>query len=828
MNQLEVLKFAHPQGDYEVLVRTDGIGTSWENFKGRLRYRNEYLPDEERVEVREYCDYASSDGCAITLYDPDDGSIATRDGGKKWPVVFETNQYQIVIKFHGLDKESTPKVVHLNKAVEDAFYLDADEHDRGEQRLTGSVDFLNEPGLFKLSIEYSKGGRSRSAWVAFDVVSPKLDVKHDYKKMLCDVNEEFDDIVFNYLSTTFQQFGRGKEKNLEVWMSVFEAVANDYLKSVERIIKSPHSKARTQRYYAKADKIVRWTREMEEEYKEIEAEGNLEKHYFGYDSYENTVNTFENRFVKYTLKHIGERLKQVFATKLRSNEVSENALQRWKEYQQKIQKYQNHPFFKAVGRFEGMGHSQMVLQSRKGYQQLYKDWLKLRKGIDFYNGATNIGTLQIWEIYELWCFLKMKRMVRKLLGYDPKKPNSEYGELIDEPSPLVYASNVKKAQYDITYHVPDPDSTALADGYPFAERLREQRGKQVVLHYQHTFNRKGGDEMQIRTFTTEQRPDIVMNILDEKGFTLTYLYDAKYRVWGDRSLDKDLEQADIEEMETLIREEGGDAKLRGADYPPSDAINQMHRYRDAIYYGMDESLRPESKEIIGGYILFPGRGDDASVGKRYFSKSIETVNIGAFPLLPRKTKGEDAWTEGTAEKDAECPQLWEHLKKTLLEKAEKLAHVGSSIPQKGLAYTQSTGKDGVALVMMENYEVRKLNFTRGKIAVPVKLTEDGMTLMEHQADIAFVLFHVRNKDTDKHLFKVKELVRILSTDNAQAEGYYVVQKTANRHICVEVDMEKELDSTECDPSKDNIPYVLGEDRYDSQFTTMKHLCRKEE
>lgn len=38
----------------------------------------------------------------------------------------------------------------------------------------------------------------------------------------------------------------------------------------------------------------------------------------------------------------------------------------------------------------------------------------------------------------------------------------------------------------------------------------------------------------------------------------TYLFDAKYRIDGkDRN---------------------------GVDVPPEDAINQMHRYRDAIYY----------------------------------------------------------------------------------------------------------------------------------------------------------------------------------------------------------------------------------------------------
>ena len=56
----------------------------------------------------------------------------------------------------------------------------------------------------------------------------------------------------------------------------------------------------------------------------------------------------------------------------------------------------------------------------------------------------------------------------------------------------------------------------------------------------------------------------------------------------------------------------------------------MHRYRDAIYYNsklQDEKIK---KEVIGGYILFPGQMDDTS----RFRRSIDEVNIGAFPMRP--------------------------------------------------------------------------------------------------------------------------------------------------------------------------------------------------
>lgn len=96
-----------------------------------------------------------------------------------------------------------------------------------------------------------------------------------------------------------------------------------------------------------------------------------------------------------------------------------------------------------------------------------------------------------------------------------------------------------------------------------------------------------------------------------------------------------------------------------------DAINQMHRYRDAIYY-KDYDANALKKEVIGGYILFPGDGEpnDVAVSKSY--KTIKEVNIGAFPLRP---------------KDVENRKLLENFIDELIhtKSYETIAHV---IPQK--------------------------------------------------------------------------------------------------------------------------------------------------
>lgn len=656
-----VLKYCHE--DFDVIIQTNEIQSAWERFQGRINYRNDWT--EETSETHQYCAYDASDDCTILLYDYDRYDLVNVEAKKLyWPVIYETNKYHITILFK--TEHSHAKVRHIRREVEEAFFYN-------KPQLAGEVSFLNEPGLFRLGIEYQKDGRTIEKWLSFQVVSPKLDVKRDYHSILNAVNQEFEGLIFRYCSLTMQQMSKGHHRPLEVWMQVFEEIVNNYLKNIDRIIKNPHSKVRTHVLHAHADRIKRWTPAMEEEYAEKREAKRLEEHYFRYSVYDKTVNSLENRFVKYTLQQIGKQLENVFESVLNrpQTDISQSYTVRWRKFQNTIQKYLKHPFFDAVGKFEGLRQESMVLQGRMGYQQIYKDWLKLRKGIDFYQGTTNIGTLQIWEIYELWCFIKVKQMVLRILKLDPQSP------LITEPNgSLVHyqrtLNSAKMADYRVVIQYPTIDQTLVAneEDAAFAEQLTKHQGDEISIHYQHTFSRVHSDDFDIRSMTTEQRPDIIVNIKKANGEVLTYLYDAKYRVWSDNKLDKT--------EDWYERDDAGYELLRGADYPPADAINQMHRYRDAIYYGMGETERPRSKEVIGGYVLFPGRGDDESIANRFYSKSIQKVNIGAFPLLPVGKEEENT--------DPEGPQLYAHLKEILLEKETMYHHIEDSIPQRGLAY----------------------------------------------------------------------------------------------------------------------------------------------
>ena len=709
--QTEVLRYIHP--DYEVIVRTQDIGYSWKRFKGRINHTRIGNPEIE--EPDKYCRYTSKDECRLCLYSPitgrktDDDVNTKLPGGKEWdklwPVIYETCKYQMRLLFHGIDKESVPEIRHVRKDVEDSFFYDEELNGKEEKSLTGELDFINEPGVFKLDFSYQKNGVQKDSYVTFDVVSPKLDTKNDYKSLLREVNEEYENVIYRYLSITLQQFSRGRLNTDATWMAAFQSVVDDYVKNVKRVIQNPHSQIVNYRTSRKAEHIKFWTPTMEESYGEVKEEGKLEEYYFGYNEVRSTQDTMENRFVKHTLQSIGKKLSTVITTVLSTTqeELSERHRQMWTDYQISLKKLTKHPFFKSIGRFDGMKQESLVLQSRNGYQQIYKDWLKLKRGIDLYNGAANIGTLQIWEIYELWCFIKMKKLVAEVLGIDKDKPSHE--QLITEPKgTLLNPFTNSSLEHVVEYRYPKGEES---DSDERKTQLATHEGDVVTLHYQHTFNRTSGKDeygMGINTATTEQRPDIVLNIRKASGeVVLTYLYDAKYRVINDKKLDEDFEAQDITE----------NTIMPGGDYPPTDAVNQMHRYRDAIYYSKEhEPYR--SKEIIGGYILFPGRGNDEYIKKRYYSASVESVNIGAFPLLPNSYS-----------------LLKKHLEDILMKYTNSEVHVAKAKPQRTLAYVTEEEKarmmhdDLVMIAVAGNEEKRQWTFDNLWYNIPLDKIADS-------------------------------------------------------------------------------------------------------
>lgn len=610
---MEVLKLVTES--YTLSVQTSNPQKSWKRFASRMQDK-----------ALTYCDYISSVPGTLRLTNfnseksEDENNAEALKWEQKHPVFFETNVYNFAVEFKEI--KGKPTIMHPNKVVADLFsYFET----KTGGILTGSVNFINEPGKFTLSFNYNTTSqKNRIDHFTFDVVSPKLDTKDDYKSIVETINKEYNELVFKYLTLTFQQFGKkGKTSNELIWLAIFQEIIGGYLKACDYIVNKPHFKMKREVYFQKPDYIKRWTPRMEEHFKEKEAENDDDVfgYYFRNELIDTTIDTKENRFVKYTIQQLGKKLQNVIK-QLEKNYVdalSEQYKAKLDNYGLQLDKLIHHKMFRTIGKFEGFKQESIVLQKRTGYAQVYRYWLMLQSGLSLFDGTTNIGMKQIWELYELWCFLKMKEMIGSFDGI----------ELSDE----------KRESMLKPFSDAEVEHCVI-----FKNKLNNDK---IELRYQHVYNRK---TEETHSSTTEQRPDIVLNIHKaDTDFVITYLYDAKYRVWDD------------------LRDNASDI----TDEPVPDAINQMHRYRDAIYYG--QNRQASAKEVIGAYVLFPGRGDDENIRKTYYQKSIKNINIGAFPLLPYR------------DKEKEGRLLREHLKKVILEDTQRV-QLQNAVPQKGLVY----------------------------------------------------------------------------------------------------------------------------------------------
>lgn len=698
---MDVLKFEC--SDYQITVSTASVNYAWDRFVRRVKNA-----------AATYCAYSSSHNGTLLLSElatenknlvaQNDEIVPCDEWPQLWPVLFETCKYQFAVEFkQGLDisvEKHYPHVRHQLKCIGENFKFYPSSTNSGI--LVGDIDFLNSPGMFSFAFDYwDSEGFLHHENLKMYVASPKLDTKNDLKQIMALINQEYENYVYDYLTLTFNSFAlqRIVKNNHIIWLSIFKSVVDDYFRNVRFIMSRPNNRPVRKTYYARPDRIRRWSQREEERYKNMGQDA--EMHYFRYEQIENTVNTRENRFVKYTLHVLGKKFREIFGELSNLPTVMDAEERKMLEgYLITFKRMETSSFFRKVGEFEGFRQESGILQQRTGYAQIYKAWLMLKNSLDLVEGQTDIGTKQIWELYEIWCFLVMKRLIAKVLDLDWNK-----SEHVREDKSKMLNTIVKS---EMT-HVIEFDNV--------------KNGDLVRLEYQHTYNRR---TKEFTTSTTEQRPDIVVTIEKKDGFVLTYLYDAKYRVQDDAK-DGELDEGVTVDV---------------ADYPLPDAINQMHRYRDAIYYSMKTDVRPSAKEIIGGYILFPGRVEGDEIYNRYFYKSIKNVNIGAFPLLPSTDENEII----------QCDLLEKHLREILLEDSI-YEHVKDSIPQKGLKYEpEKSGNVFVVIVDRELYNDEH----HSKMSVEIPL------------------------DINNGIFKLDSIDYFMYVVENASEGYYSVKSSRLR------------------------------------------------
>ena len=510
----------------------------------------------------------------MIVQDDTEREIAQDNDGED-ALFFEQTDYSVWVDF----KKKTTKAWFDSprKDVNDRF-----SWKESKQLLAGFLNYGNEIGRADMPIGYTVDGVQKRFVFSYDVISAKLDYHNDWKEILKDIEAEYRMLSLDYLKRTYHSIKEEPGESYDIiWWNIFSGLQEQFLHTVHDIISRPRHRLKAIATYKRADQIRQFTPQLEQEFAEHRQE---ESRLYRVAEQQNTFNTPENRFLKHALLTIQKRYSSL-ATRVLS-QVGNLADTRKKyiaKTRDELNRLSRHPFFRTVGPYEGLKQESLVLQRDVHYSKVYRTFSILQKSFSLNDGLYRMETKDIATLYEIWCFIQVEKVVKELTGTEPE----QYSRT--EMSGI-FTYNLGKGEHSKIIF--KKDDVTLAE---------------LVYNPRHSDQDDVKGIGDLVSKTVPQKPDIVLQLTKndlQEGMKLTYLFDAKYRL-----------------------EKEGDN-----DVPPDDAINQMHRYRDAIYYKSRHEDERLKKEIIGGYVLFPGHMDKES--HLYKSIGDENVNIGAFPMRP--------------------------------------------------------------------------------------------------------------------------------------------------------------------------------------------------
>lgn len=605
--------------------------------------------------AKKLCLYASED---VSVKFSFDGKAQEGNDIRYEATFFENTEYPLLVRGRGKE------LVELSFSLNDHLCTDGSGKSTiistgGE--LYGSLNFRNQVGMTDFCFTYKVKGDEQTRELKFmtEVLSYKLDYRSDLKVIISDIENEYAMLSASFLKDTYVSMRQGSgENNPLVWWQIFKSCYKDIMTAARQIIDRPKRRLRSTVKYERAERMAYMPRELENEYQMHK--DNL-AHTYRTEELILNHDTIENRFLKYAIHEMTNRfalVKEHIMTAMRIDDPRriDTSLEAMED---ELLRLLNNPFFRGVGQFKGFQQDNLVMKQAQGYKTILVKWVELQQGYELEEGLRKLEVKDVSDLYEIWCFIKVKNIVQDVLrelgvGAEPKvEGRAVTSDFIPQ---LVYGGSV---------------SFINDNGIELASVCYNSEVRNVG-----SLSAISGTN----TMITVQRPDIVLRLSKQEDGNMkyTYLFDAKYRI------------ADADD-------DGRNYDCR-YDVPPADAIDQMHRYRDAIYYteeGRDH--KHLKKEIIAGYVLFPGRVPlkalDLENGDYYYQQSNRLIGIGAFPLRP----DQELHTEdGNVIADANSSEqaLRKQIRRWLEDENGRERLLEESIPQKGLEYSDEPVSKG--------------------------------------------------------------------------------------------------------------------------------------
>lgn len=535
------------------------------------------------------------------------------------PIFFENLQYQFEWVF--FDDVETACLTHRRHALNEGFrFVKAIQSGKRNQpaRLTGTINTGNDVGWMRLPLRFQAAGLEYLYQFSFEVLPTKMDLYRDLPAMYHWIDQSFPLWRFSLAKKTEQDAAKSQRRGHFplFWLVNFTHLREQFEQGLNVIARAPHNRLKPKVVYSKAERLKgKLPHRLGAKVKENMANGLSHKRYRVETKYL-SLDTPENRFIKMVVGVCKKRLSTFELVLRKGNQapdkqwLSNAFLDELHLWQQPLHKMLNQEFLKEVGACNGFAPESLVLQQKTGYSAVYRIWQDLKFYLDLFADKSRISMKSVAEIYEVWCFLEIKNILENKLDFKLNK--------LEKP-------NMK---LDL-YH-----GNRLVNGDDGCFEFTRSDDVKVKLYHEREFTRT---TKEIRTFLLTHRPDIVLEVIFPDTSQAFWLFDAKYRLHSIKTdfengfLGKDL--ADLGSTSDNIQNK---VKYKIEDGVPNDAINQMHRYRDALIRITEDkasSTRAKSRPIFGAFALYPGFFNQKNELNPY-ADAINEIGIGAFAMLP--------------------------------------------------------------------------------------------------------------------------------------------------------------------------------------------------
>ena len=449
--------------------------------------------------------------------------------------------------------------------------------------------------------------------IEVEVFPTKIDYKSDYDAILAEISDFFTGLALEYLRATYRwgQPVRAPQPSDVEWLTILRQVIEQLEQALLRIARQPRRRLVRSEELIRVDKLRRVDGAVRRAVLQGKGRGRHVRiagragvphvrEYIEARTPVESLDTPEHRWLKAQLEDIRSRVARLALEERRrlrepwygKPQRSERIVAELEEIESRITSLlQLEPLAEARGE-PPANFSSLLLQAAPGYREAYVTCLVLRLGLRIEGGPFRLSLRDISALYEYWCYLAIARLLARELGAQIK------------PKDLL---RVTPRGLRVEVEAGKTTSLTLSGRGDAGDRPVT-----VSLTYHPAYDSPTG----------RQLPDVGLSIsVDGWKQPFELILDAKYRLDTSREY----------------------IERHGTPGPPEDAVNVLHRYRDAILVLRDPgegsappALRRPARSVILGIALFPFQDPAGEYQGHTFFKSLEKVGIGALPFLPSR------------------------------------------------------------------------------------------------------------------------------------------------------------------------------------------------